>query len=54
MPSNYSIIIDKGECREDYVRHIFRDILSGPKSTFNCFIEITKEDWDTEREVTEG
>ena len=30
MSSNYSIIIDKGERHEDYVRHIFRDPLSGP------------------------
>ena len=25
--SNYLIIIYKGDCDEDYVRHIFRDIL---------------------------
>ena len=29
MSSNYSIIIDKGECYYDYLRHIFRDILKG-------------------------
>ena len=31
MSSNYSIIIDKGEFREDYVIHILRALLSGPK-----------------------
>ena len=31
MDSNYSIIIDKGEQHEDYVHHIFRAPLSGPK-----------------------
>ena len=31
MSSNYSMIIDKRELHEDYVRHIFRAILSGPK-----------------------
>ena len=46
MSSNYSIIIDKGERYEDYVRHIFRDIFSGPNSTFNRFIEMYKDDWD--------
>ena len=35
MYSNYSIIIYKVEHNEDYVFHIFRDILSGPNSTFN-------------------
>ena len=30
MSSNYSIIIDKGECYDDYVRHILRDLLKGP------------------------
>ena len=38
MSSNYSIIIDKGEHHEDYVRRILRYILAGPNSTFNCFI----------------
>ena len=47
MSSKYTIIIDKGECHEDYVWHIFRALLSGPNSTFNCFIEIKKDDWDT-------
>ena len=28
MSSNYSIVLDKGECHEDYVRQIFRDIFS--------------------------
>ena len=31
MSSNYSIIIDKGERHNNCARHIFRDILSGPK-----------------------
>ena len=47
MSSNQSIIIDKGEHHDDYVRHIFRYILSGPNSTFNFLIERTKYDWDT-------
>ena len=47
MSSNYTIIIEKGECHGDYVCHIFRALLSGPNSTFNHFIEITKDDWDT-------
>ena len=51
MYSNYSIIIDKGEIHEDYVFQIFRDLLSGKKSTFNSFIENNKDDWDTGREV---
>ena len=47
MYSNYSIIIDKGELHKDYVRHIFRNILSGPNSIFNRFIERAKDDWET-------
>ena len=43
MSSNYSIIINKVELHEDYVSHIFRDLLSGPNSTFNCFIKMTKD-----------
>ena len=49
MSSNYSIIIDKGEPQKDCVRHIFRDISSGPNSTFNHLIESTKDYWDTGR-----
>ena len=45
MSSNYTIIVDKGESNEDYVRHIFRDLLSGTNSTFNHFIERAKDDW---------
>ena len=47
MFSNYAIIIYKGEHREDYVRHIFRGLLSGKKSTLNRFIETNTYDWDT-------
>ena len=47
MSSNYSIIIDKGELCEGYVRHIFRDIFSGPNSTFNNSIESTNYYLDT-------
>ena len=36
MSSKYSIIIDKGEHHEYYACQIFRDLLSGPKSTSNC------------------
>ena len=45
MSSNYSIIIDKREFHADYVRHIFRALLSVPNSTFNSFIERNKYDW---------
>ena len=31
MSLNYSIIIDKGERNENYVRHIFRYLMPGPK-----------------------
>ena len=51
MSSNYSIIVDKGERCEDYVRHIFRALLSYPNSNFNHSIEINKDDWDTGIEV---
>ena len=44
VSSNYSIVIDKGEHDEDYVGHIYRDIFSGPNSTFKNFIESTKDD----------
>ena len=54
MYSNYSIIIDKVEHHEDYVRKIFRALLLGPNSTFNNFIEIIKDDWDTLTEVLPG
>ena len=47
MSSNLNMIIYKGDCHEYYVWHIFRVLLSGPKSTLNIFIEITKGDWDT-------
>ena len=53
MSSNYSINIDTGERHEDYVRHIFRDLLTGTDATFDYFIERTKEYWETVREVTE-
>ena len=51
MYLNYSIILDKGELHEDYVRHIFRDLFSRPNSTFNSFVERSKYDWYTETEV---
>ena len=54
MSSNYSIVIDEGERHEDYVRHIFKDISSGPNSTFNCFIERTNGDCYIGREVPAG
>ena len=53
MYSNHSITIDKVEHSEDYVRHIFRDILAGPNSTFYLLVERTKYDWETERELPE-
>ena len=43
ISSNYLIIIYKGENHEDYVRLIFKDLLSGPNSTFNRFIEKAKD-----------
>ena len=46
------LIIDKGELRKDYVCHIFRYILSSPKSTYNCFIYIKNGDWDIGTEVS--
>ena len=52
MSSNYSINIDIGERHEDYIRRIFRDLLTGPNSTSDCFIESTKYDWETSREVS--
>ena len=51
MSPNYSIVVDKGERCEDYVRHIFRALLSYPNSNFNHSIEINKDDWDTGIEV---
>ena len=35
------------ECHKDYVKHIFRAILSGQNSNFNHFIEKSNNDWDT-------
>ena len=49
MSSNYSINIDTEEHHEDYVRRIFRDLLTGPNSTFGCFVENTKDDWETKK-----
>ena len=54
MSAKYSNILDKWEFCEDFFRHIFRSLLSGPKSTLNFFIESTKYDWDTGSEVLEG
>ena len=51
MSSNYSIILDKGERNEDYIRHIYRAILSWTNSTFSRFIEKSKDDWYTVTEV---
>ena len=42
------------EKSEDYVRHIHRDILSGPNSNLNSFIERNKDDWNTGTESLEG
>ena len=39
MYSNHTIIIDKGECREDYVCHILRDLMLDQSSNSNNFIE---------------
>ena len=33
---------------------IFRTLLSGENSTFNCFIQITRDDWDTGTEFLSG
>ena len=44
MYSNNYIITDKGEHHYYYVGHIFRDLLLGGKSTFNCFNENTNYD----------
>ena len=48
MSLNDSILLDKGERREDYVRNIFMDLLSGPRSNLNIFIENNKGHWETE------
>ena len=53
MSSNYSIIIDKWERHEDYVRHIFRDLFLGTNSTLNRFIERNKDDCYTGKEFLE-
>ena len=53
MSSNYSINVDTEERHEYYVRRIFRDLLTGPDSTLGCFVERTKDDWETVREVPE-
>ena len=50
MSSNYSIGLDKGQRHEDYVRHIFRYLLSGPNSTFNFFIARTNYDWGAQEQ----
>ena len=44
MSKNYFIVIVKLELHEDYVRHIFRNLLSWTNSTLNIFIEIAKDD----------
>ena len=54
MSSDYSIIIDQVEIYEDYVRHIFRDLFSGPNSTFYGIIESNKYNSDTVTEVPAG
>ena len=54
MSSYYSIIVNNAELHKDYFRHIFRDLLPGPNSTFNSFIENIKYNWDTRREFTAG
>ena len=54
MFPNYSIIIDKWERHKDYVRKIFRALLSVPNGNFNRFIESTKDDWDTLIYLTAG
>ena len=48
MSLNDSILLDKGERREDYVRNIFMDLLLGPRSNLNIFIENNKGHWETE------
>ena len=47
MSSNYTIIIDKIHCHEDYVCHIFRSIMYVPKSIFNRFIKNKKNKLET-------
>ena len=51
MSSNYSINIDIVESHDDSDKRVFRGILTGKKSTFGCFIERTKDYWETGREV---
>ena len=52
MSGNYTTILQKGVTHEDYVRHLFRALLSGPNSSLNCYIERCKDDWDTGADVT--
>ena len=47
IPSDYTIIINKGGLNENYVCHIFIDLLEVPNSTFNRFIGISNYEWDT-------
>ena len=54
MSLNQLILIDKGDLREYYCRHIFRALWSDPKSTFDHFIESTKDYCYTVTEVPEG
>ena len=46
MFSNHLIIIDKVERHEDYVRHIFRDLLSGKNSKLNGVIKRENNYWE--------
>ena len=51
MSYNYTIIIDKGDCNDDFVSHLFRALLSGTNLTLNFLIEVKKYDWETVSEV---
>ena len=44
MSGNYNTINYKGVRHEKFVYHIFRALLSGPNSTFNHFIEHSRDE----------
>ena len=47
-------MIEYGGCNEEYINKILRDLLSGPNSTFNFFIERIKFEWDKRTDIKAG
>ena len=54
MSGNYNTINYKGVRHEKFVYHIFRALLSGPNSTFNHFIEHSRDEWDIGTYIDSG